>query len=261
MLVKPRTYRKEARKRYLAESKKRQKNKVSLRMAIRFGLNCLDRNIRSINKMLDLLQVNPLSHNKMRQFWIIQTLNDQQRHMYDEKTNRCAHRIVSISQPHIRPMVRGKQGKKVEFGAKLGLALADGFVKAQTISWDAYNESADLIPHLEAYKELYGYYPELVQVDKIYGTNKNRKWCRMNSIRMTVKPKGKPKEMTKYQKRKHKKELSERNEVEGKIGQAKQGYRLNQVKAKLRETSETWIGLTLFITNLVQFAQLNGFHF
>ncbi len=259
--VKPRTYRKEARKRYLAEAKKRQKNKTSLRMAIRFALNCLDRNIRSINKMLDLLQDNPLPHNRMRQFWIIQTLNDQQRQMYDERINRCDHRIVSISQPHVRPMVRGKQGKKVEFGAKLGLALADGFVKAQTISWDAYNESADLIPHIEAYKELYGYYPELVQVDKIYGTNKNRKWCTLNGIRMTVSPKGRPKEMTKYQKRKHKKELSERNEVEGKIGQAKQGYRLNEVKAKLRETSETWIGLALFTANLVKFAQLNGFHF
>jgi len=144
--VKPRTYRKEARKRYLAEAKKRQKNKVSLRSAIRYMLNCLDRNIRSINKMLDMLEVNPLKHKKMRQFWIIQTLNDQQRQMYNEKSKRCDHRIVSISQPHVRPMVRGKQGKKVEFGAKLGLSLADGFVKAQTISWDAYNESADLIP-------------------------------------------------------------------------------------------------------------------
>ena len=259
--VKPRTYRKEARKRYLAEAKKRQKNKATLRMAIRYTLNCLDRNIASINKMLNLIEDNPLPYKTMRQFWIIQTLNEQQRQMYNEKSNRCDHRIVSISQPHIRPMVRGKQGKKVEFGAKLGLSLADGFVKAQTISWDAYNESADLIPHVKAYKELYGYYPELVQVDKIYGTNQNRKWCTLNGIRMTVSPKGRPKQMTQYQKRKHKKELSERNEVEGKIGQAKQGYRLNEIKAKLNQTSDTWIGITLFTTNLVQFAQINGFHF
>jgi len=67
--------------------------------------------------------------------------------------------------------------------------------------------------------------------------------------------------MTPYQKRKHKKELTERNEVEGKIGQAKQGYRLNQIKAKLRQTSDSWIGITLFTANLVKFAQLNGFYF
>jgi hypothetical protein len=191
IVVKPRTYRKEARKRYLAESKKRQKNKKSLRKAIRYQLNCLDRNIRHINNMLDLIADNPLTHKTMRQFWVIQTVNYQQRKMYSEKTNRCDSRIVSISQPHVRPIVRGKQGKKVEFGAKLGLALADGFVKAQTISWDAYNESADLIPHALAYKEIYGYFPELIQVDKIYGSNKNRKWCSENEIRMTVSPKGK----------------------------------------------------------------------
>ncbi len=259
--IKPRTYRKEARKRYLAEAKKRQKNKASLRKAIRYQLNCLDRNIGHINKMLDEFSDNPLPHKTMRQFWVIQTVNDQQRFMYNEKTNRCDHRIVSISQPHVRPIVRGKQGKQVEFGAKIGLALADGFVKAQTISWDAYNESADLIPHALAYKEIYGYFPELVQVDKIYGTNANRKWCKENGIRMTVAPKGKPKKMTTYEKRKHRKELSERNQIEGKIGQSKQGYAMNSIKAKLSETSNTWIGVTLFIANLVRFAEEHDFLF
>src|SRR5690554_8095598 len=77
---------------------------------------------------------------------------------------------------------------------KMGVVHIDGFAKAETLSWDAYNESADLIPHVEAYKELRGHYPELVQVDKIYGTNKNRKWCKKRGIRMTVARKGsKPK--------------------------------------------------------------------
>ena len=259
--VKPRTYRREARKRYLAEAKKRQKNKAQLRKAIRYQLNCLDRNIRYINEMLDRFDKCPLSYKTMREFWIIQTLNDQQRKMYNEKSNRCDDRIVSIAQPHVRPILRGKQGKKVEFGAKIGLCLADGFVKAQTISWDAYNESADLIPHVMAYKELYGYFPELVQVDKIYGTNVNRKWCKENGIRMTVSPKGKPKKITAYQKRKRKKELTERNQIEGKIGQVKQGYDLDEVKAKLKDTSTTWIGATLFIANLIEFAQRHDFLF
>ena len=236
-------------------------------------LNCLDRNIGYIHKMLDLLvaqkqkqkqkqkQEHPLTFKQMRQLWIIQTLNEQQREMYQKKTNRCDDRIVSISQPHVRPIVRGKAGKKVEFGAKIGLALMDGFVKANTLKWDAYNESADLIPHAKAYKELYGYYPELIQVDQIYGTNKNRTWCKENNIRMTVIPKGKPKTMTAYEKKKKRKETNERNHIEGKIGQAKQGYRLNSIRAKLSQTSNTWIGITLFITNLVKFAQLNNFQF
>jgi DNA-directed RNA polymerase subunit E'/Rpb7 len=261
MPIKPRTYRKVARKKYLAESKKRQNNPKTLRSCIRYQLNSLDRNILSINEMLDKVEVNPLSHNQMKDFWVIQTLNTQQRKMYDEKSNRCADRIVSISQPHVRPIVRGKTGKKVEFGSKLGLVHMDGFVKAETLSWDAYNESADLIPHAEAYKALYGYYPELIQVDKIYGTNKNRRWCKEKKIRMTVAQKGKTKEHSVYEKRKSKKEFNERNQIEGKIGQAKQGYGLNQIKAKLSDTSNTWIGIVLFITNLVKFAEIHGFRF
>jgi len=112
--VKPRTYRKVARKKYLAESKKKQVNKKTLRSAIRYHLNCLDRNIRSINKMLDMLDKNPLPHKTMRDFWVIQTLNDQQREMYDNKEHSCDDRIVSICQPYVRPIVRGKAGKKVE---------------------------------------------------------------------------------------------------------------------------------------------------
>lgn len=92
----------------MSEAKKRQKNKKTLRSAIRYQLNCLDRNIRSINMMLDMLDENPLEYKQKRQFWIIQTLNQQQRKMYKEKTNRCDDRILSISQPHVRPIVRGK---------------------------------------------------------------------------------------------------------------------------------------------------------
>ncbi|WP_373519030.1 IS5 family transposase [Pricia sp.] len=259
--VKPRTYREVARKKYLAESKKRQANKKTLRSAIRYHLNCLDRNVLSINGMLDLLDENPMPGKMLRDLWVVRTVNDQQREMYSEKTNRCDDRIVSISQPYVRPIVRGKAGKKVEFGTKMGLAQANGFAKAETLGWDAYNESADLVPHAESYRELYGYYPELIQVDKIYGTNANRNWCRERGIKMTVAPKGKRPAETVYEKRKRKKEFNERNAIEGKFGQAKQGYGLNNIKAKLSDTSHSWIGAILFVTNLVKFAELNNFHF
>lgn len=259
--VKPRTYREVARKKYLAESKKRQANKKTLRSAIRYHLNCLDRNVRSINAMLDMLGENPMPGRMLRDFWVVQAVNGQQREMYSNRTNRCDDRIVSISQPYVRPIVRGKAGKKVEFGTKMGLAQAGGFAKAETLSWDAYNESADLVPHVESYRELYGHYPELVQVDKIYGTNANRNWCRERGIRMTVAPKGKRPEETVYEKRKRKKEFNGRNAIEGKFGQAKQGYGLNNIKAKLSDTSHSWIGAILFVTNLVKFAELNNFHF
>ncbi len=248
-----------AHSKYMAEAKKRQKSKKTLRQAIRYLLNCVERNNGYINRMLDMLDENSLTYNQMREFWIIQTINEQQKIMYQEKSNRCDDRIVSISQPHVRPIVRGKQGKKVEFGSKLGLSLANGFIKADTLSWDAYNESKDLVIQAEAYRALYGYYPELILADKIYTTNENRAWCKEKSIRLSAKPKGRPKKITPYQKSKQKKEYSRRNQIEGKIGQTKQGYGLNQIKAKLKDTSETWIGVTLFVANIVKFAELNNF--
>ena len=134
-------------------------------------------------------------------------------------------------------------------------------MKGDTLSWDAYNESVDLKIQAQAYKTLYGYYPELILADKIYSTNENRTWCKDNNIRLSATPKGKPPKLSAYQKAKLKKEYGRRHQIEGKIGQAKQGYGLNQIKAKLKNTSETWIGLTLFVTNIVKFAELNNFYF
>jgi len=259
MKTKPRTYRRVAQNKYLAECKKRQNNPKTLRSAIRYMLNCLDRNLRYIDELLAMYRDNPLKEKQIDQIDVIKKLNEQQREMYTNKVNRCDDRIVSISQPHVRPIARGKKGKKTEFGSKLGLMLMLGFAKLGTLSWNAYNESADLIAHAKLYKALFGYYPELIQVDRIYHTNENRAWCKQNNIRLTAASKGPKKALSRYEKRKLKKEHNERNAVEGKIGQAKNGYRLNQVRAKRKETSECWIACTLFVTNIVRFAELNGF--
>jgi hypothetical protein len=261
--VKPRTYRKLAHQRYVLLAKKKNKATNEIRKEIRYQLNCIERNLGHIDKMINTIEDGsfPLSHKYQRMLWVIHTVSQQQRMMYNQRVNKCEHRIVSVSQPHVRPMVRGKQGKNVEFGSKLGLSLSHGYVTNETLSWDAYNESSDLITQATAYKALYGYYPELIQVDKIYGTNQNRKWCKEHGIRMTVSQKGRPKEKTAAQKRKERKEYAERNQIEGKIGNAKQALSLNQIKAKLRETSESWIGITLFVLNLGNFAKIAGFTF
>jgi len=254
--VKPKTYRRKANDIYLKEAKKKQKKDI--RKALRFSLNCVKRNLGHINKMLDKYENKdfPLEYKYLRQLWIIQTLWDQQWEMFITHTNTCKHRIVSLSQPHVRPIVRGKQGKMVEFGSKLGLSLFEEYFTADTLSWDAYNEQSDLIIQAGNYKRLLGYYPELILADKIYWTNKNRKWCKENGIRLTATPKGRPVEKTAHQKRKEKKEFARRNHVEGKIGNAKQAYNLNQIKAKLKNTSESWIGATLFVMNIMNFANI-----
>lgn len=262
--VKPRTYRKLAHKRYLSQAKKKKSTHAARRKALRYLLNCVKRNLGHIEAMLDLLggQEFPLPHKYQRQLWVIHCLYSQQRGMYTERANRCDDRIVSIAQPHVRPIVRGKKGKKaVEFGAKLGLSLFDGYMTHQRLSWDNYNEGGDLQDQAETYRLLTGRYPELIQCDKIYHSNANRNWASQRGIRLTALPKGPKKKLSAYQKRKRRKEYSERNHIEGRIGNAKQALSLNQIKAKLRSTSETWIAATLFVLNLSAFAAKSGVTF
>ena len=73
--------------------------------------------------------------------------------MYEHKIHRIEDRIVSINQPHIRPIVRGKAGSSVEFGAKISASCLDGYVFLDYLSWDNFNESNYFIKQVESFKE------------------------------------------------------------------------------------------------------------
>ena len=256
--VKPRTYRKIARKEFLNVSKKKKKSKAELRRAIRLQINYVKRNIKSINTLLDKVKDGKLPFNKRqyKYFLVIQQVLAQQEMMYRSKTHSCDHRIVSIHQPHVRPIVRGKAKAKVEFGAKVNISLQDGFARIDRFEWEAFNEGGDLIQQVERHKDLFGHYPELVQVDKIYLTKTNRVWLKEKGIRYTGEPLGRKPTKTKktpYQKRKEQKEFAERNHIEGKFGQGKNGYNLNHIRARLAKTSVSWIAAIFFVMNLIRY--------
>ena len=161
--VKPRTYRRKARKAYLATVHKRKKSKKLLRKALGQQLRYLRRNIKTIEHLIDEKDVQyfPLEFKYQRLYWIIQELYRQQNQMYRQNSHQIDHRIVSISQPHVRPIVRGKAGRDVEFGAKLSLSLVDGYSYLDHISWEAYNESTCLKDQIESYQIRFGHYPEV----------------------------------------------------------------------------------------------------
>jgi transposase, IS5 family len=246
--------------------KKKKKTESVHRKMTRKLLECIKRDIKHINTYLDSsVQKDkefPLSRRDQHFLWIINTVYGQQKGMFDAGSHSCPDRIVSIFQPHVRPIPRGKTKAQIEFGSKLGVSLDDGFARINTLSWDAYHEGGDLIGQVEAYKEVHGYYPELVQVDKIYATRENRQWLKERGIRITASPLGRRKEKgteTYYQKRKRRKEAAERNHIEGKFGQGKNGYRLNEIRARLKDTSESWIACIFFIMNLIHYEKKNIF--
>ena len=105
--------------------------------------------------------------------------------MYDENTHKTADRIVSVNQPYVRPIVRGKSGKEVEFGAKTSVSVVDGYVYLDRLNWDAYNEGGDLISQIEIFKDRFGGYPEWLSGDKIYGNRENRAYMKKHNIKYT----------------------------------------------------------------------------
>lgn len=256
---KPRTYRKKARKDFLNVSKKKRKGEKELRKALKLQLQFVRRDIQHINRLLDLNQRqgnNPVFDKpQQKYFFVIQHVLEQQARMYKDKSNSVEDRIVSIHQPHVRPIVRGKAKSKVEFGAKINISLQEGYTRIDHFDWNAFNEGVDLIMQVERYKELHGHYPETVLVDKIYLNRENRRWLKDKGIRHTGDPLGrKPKVNmpTAYAKRKKRQECAERNQVEGKFGQGKRGYGLNDIKARLSRTSESWIAAIIFVMNLIR---------
>lgn len=245
---KPRTYRKKARKEYLQTAQKKSPRQKTIRTAVGKQLRYLRRNLKSIDQLLERRQVFPLGHKDQRYLMVINTLFQQQTEMYNEKKHSVPDRIVSIHQPHVRPIVRGKMKAKVEFGSKIHLSLAKGFAYLDMISWDAFNESTFMMDYIGNYKQRFGHYPERVLVDQIYCTRENRRKLKELGITLVAKPLGRPKAVANHVR------PGQRNPIEGKFGQAKNGYGMNRIRARLKDTSQSWIASIVLVLNLVKLA-------
>lgn len=253
----PRIYRRIARKDYLNIAKKKRKTKNEIRKGIRKQLGYLKRDINHIHMILNSNEFSVKVFSKQdATYWkTIQELYRQQEQMYRTRTNSIENRIVSIHQPFVRPIVRGKDGKKVEFGSKINVSLVNGYARINQFSFEAFNESTYLKDQVEAYKKLFGYYPELVQTDDIYMTRENRAFLKERGIRHTGRPLGrKPKKdpLNRCQKEQQKREKNERNQIEGKFGQGKAGYNMNKIMARLADTHESWVASIVFVMNILR---------
>lgn len=262
---KPRDYRRNARKDFLSLSKKKRKSEKDLRKGISKQLGYVRRDIKIINHLLDQLTNKGINHvfdqHQLKYFYVIQQVFAQQHQMHRTREHSVEDRIVSIHQPHVRPIVRGKAKAKVEFGAKINVSLVNGFARIDHFDWNAYNEGVDLKMQVERYKDLHGFYPELVQVDKIYLNRESRAWLKERNIRHTGDPLGrkqKKETTTYYQKQKKRQECAERNQIEGKFGQGKRGYGLNNIKARTASTSMSWIGAIIFVMNLIRYLKVSS---
>ena len=253
---KPRTYRVIAKKQYNGFSKSRRKTGRSIRRTRRQQLNYLRRNLKHIDTVIQRHPgewENALTRWQRERLAVIRTLYAQQREMYESGSTRIDDRIVSLSQPWVRPIVRGKQNAPVEFGAKVAMSDIDGFLRIEMLSWDAFNECHTLQDSVEAYRKAYGHYPERVLADTIYRTRDNLRYCKKHGIHLNGPRLGKPpKDPTIRKQKLHFEwmESGERGDIERRFGIGKRCYSLGRITAKLKHTSEIMIHMSVLTLNL-----------
>jgi len=196
------------------------------------------------------------AHRDWRRFWVLRELYRQQDLMHRDGRRRIDDRLVNIAQPYVRPIKRGKAGgKKTEFGAKLNVSETEGFARIDRVSFNNFNEALGLKDQIEGFKQLFGYYPELVLVDRVYLNRENRKYLKDKGIKHSGKPLGKPPELSRQEKQKRKKAQNKRSEIEGKFGQAKSKYGLDDILTRREDTSYACIGGIFVALNVMKLAE------
>jgi hypothetical protein len=186
---------------------------------------------------------------------VITKVLDQQKEMFTTGTHTVPDRIVSIAKSYIRPIVRGKEVKKVEFGAKVNMIQVDGINFIEHLSFNAFNEGPRLIDSIWYSRSLFGKITH-ISADDIYATNTNRKWCTEHKIATNFKRKGRA---GKYEDQRQvlaaelRKERATR--MEGSFGTEKQHYSLDKIKARIEKNEILWIFFGVHTANAVRIAK------
>ena len=251
-VTKPRTYRKLAHKDYLAFARSKKPNAEKIREAVKAQLGYVRRDIEYIDGYMSNGYA-PLAK-YTDNIITIHLLYEQQLTMYENRTHKIDNRIVSISQPYVRPIVRGKSKAPTEFGAKLHLSIDEtGFARIEHLSFDGYNEGPMLIDAINAYKYRNGVYPERVLVDQIYRTRQNLGFCKEHGIRISGPKLGRPSKDSAESRKERKisaRDCTDRIEVERYFSTAKRRNGMGTINKKREDTSLSTIAMSVLVTNI-----------
>jgi len=247
-----RTRPREARKEYLNFSKKKAKTKKTISKAKKKMLQYVRRNLKQLKDAIEEVRATGREVKKqiIEKLRIAERIYHQQHKMYTEKSNRVEERIVSFTRPYVRPIKRGKQGKKTEFGGKGALVHVGGFLFMDYFEHRAFAEEELLADHLAGYVARFGRLPAYTSMDAKYGTEKNRDIVDNLGVRASFKRRGRKPKTVDSQDRWFKKKQRERNRIEGGFGNGKEHYGLDRVKYSIKDGSEIWVRAGILAMNL-----------
>lgn len=243
--------RKKARKGYLKVAKQRKPRKNQVRQAVRVQLECVEKNLEMLDSVLEGISLEEFGIHHWAKLLTIHKIAKQQRWHYENPDKPVPDRIVSVRQPHVRPIVRGKARNEVEFGQKISLSIVDGFTFIEDQRWDNFAEGSTLKASAEGFRERHGVYPEAIIADKTYRNRENIKFCKANGIRLSGPRLGRPKASEIEADREQAyKDSCERNIVEGRIGINKRRYGLDLIYARLEQTGEFEAAMNVLCMNV-----------
>ncbi|RGR02301.1 transposase, partial [Bacteroides sp. AF26-7BH] len=236
---------------YLAYSKLRKRRKSQTRMVKRRLLQLLEKLLDQLEQLHSSYRHRlTLSSDYQRRFSVIQTVLEQGKNLFAGK--KVPNRIVSIDRHHLRPIIRGKETKSVEFGAKVNNIQIDGISFIEHISFKAFNEGVRLKDCIHLQQQLTKVRVKALAADSIYANNANRKFCTKYHISTSFKRKGraaKDEPLRKILRSELSRERATR--LEGSFGTQKQHYSLARIKARNRKTEILWIFFGIHTANAV----------
>ena len=242
------TYRKQ-RRHSKSQTKKITRRLVDLLGKILREVRKMEREHPKEDKLLTVREKNDLA--------IITKMYRQQKNHFRSGDAResIPDRIVSISKPYVRPIVRGKEAKNVEFGAKSNNILVDGLSFIEKLSFNAFSEGTRLKHCITLHKRLFGVDVKKIGGDTGYAGTDNRDHCRANDIQTSFAKRGRP-SAEKKERDFVRAELARvrATTMEGSFGTQKEHYDLKRVKARKKATEILYIFFGIHTANVVNLA-------
>jgi IS5 family transposase len=250
----PRSKYKEQKMKYVTYSKLRKKTHRKTRSRQNALLKLLYKGIEAYQSLLNQTQAKALSSAAAERFKTIKLVYQQQKQRYLYPQAKIPNRIVSLHKPYIRPIVRGKENKPVEFGIKVHKLQIGGISVIEYHSYEAFNECKRLKVSVIKHKSSFGLCTHIA-ADRIYATNENRRYTTQKKIQNNFIRKGigKDDKATKQIKVLLNKERATR--LEGSFGNEKEHYLLQKNKARSPDNEQVWLFFGIHTANAVLIAK------
>ena len=237
--------------RYTGYSKMRKKTKRKRTPLTRSLLLLLAK----LTKALDTIEQNhplqlPTAYRQRRS--IIKKVYGQQYQIF-HTSEKPKGRIISLDKDYLRPIIRGKEVKPVEFGAKVNKFQIDGISFIEHLSFDAFHEGNRFKETIFKVQWMTKTKNKLAGADGIYATNGNRRFATKNKIQTDFKRKGRASKNEKQRIILSKAITKERaTRLEGSFGKEKEHYYLKKVKARTKKTEVLWIFFGIHTANALE---------